>query len=77
MKVKDAIAMLSQADPEEHVIIGWWSRDLFSSDYEIDDNTWASICQDLIDLTDRANEDVYNEVIYQLNKSGIQLREDF
>ena len=69
MKVSEAIAMLQSYDPDDHVIIGWWSRDLFEDEYDIDDNTWTSICQSLIDLTDRANEDIYDAIVYELEQS--------
>lgn len=76
MKVKDAIAMLSKADPDDNVVIGWWSKDLFSEDYVITDEVWEQVCERLNTLTDRANEDVYEEVIYWLNEYGVELKED-
>ena len=76
MKVKDAIAMLSKADPDENVVIGWWSKDLFSEDYVITDEVWEQVCERLNALTDRANEDVYEEVIYWLNEYGVEIKED-
>lgn len=76
MKVKDAIAMLSTSDPDDNVIIGWWSKELFSEDFDFGDDVWEEVCEMLNTLTDRANEDTYEEIVWQLEKRGATLRED-
>jgi hypothetical protein len=70
MKVSEAIKMLQSYDPNDHVVIGWWSRELFEDEYDIDDNTWQSICESLIDLTDSANADIYDAIVYELEQSN-------
>jgi hypothetical protein len=70
MKVSEAIKMLQSYDPDDHVVIGWWSRELFEEQYEIDDNTWVSICQSFLDLTDHVNEEIYDAIVYELEQSN-------
>ena len=75
MKVKEAIKRLNEMSPDDDVIIGWWTRDLSSDTYVIDDERWEQICEQLLDLTNRANEDVYNEILYLLERSDTPIKE--
>lgn len=46
MTVKQVIHMLSQKDPDEQLIIGWWDKNFFECNNPITDIEWAQIVAD-------------------------------
>jgi len=42
MKVKDAIKLLSELNPDNDIVIVWWDEDSFNPD-DVTDENWAKL----------------------------------
>jgi hypothetical protein len=60
MKAKRIIKAMSELDPEEEVIILWWTKDIFDDeDNPITDEVWAKVVKE----TDDSHLDYSSQVI--------------
>ena len=71
MKVKDAIKMLNDNyNEDEELVIAWWDKYLIERYLTTDemfpvviaDADWEVVCQNMEDLTDRANAEVVDAI---------------
>ena len=48
MKVSDVLRIMAERDPNEHIYIEWWDRELFEYDAEnpIPDEAWKKACEE-------------------------------
>ena len=71
MKVKDAIKMLNDNyNEDEELVIAWWDKYIIERYLTTDemfpvviaDADWEVVCQNMEDLTDRANAEVVDAI---------------
>jgi hypothetical protein len=71
MKVKDVIKMLNDNyNEDEELVIAWWDKYIIERYLTTDemfpvviaDADWAVVCQNMEDLTDRANAEVVDAI---------------
>jgi hypothetical protein len=61
MKVKDAIKNMQSHNPEDEIVILYWTKDIFDDeDNPITDEVWSKVVKT---LTDTNNLDFANQVI--------------
>ena len=63
MKVKQAIKLLSELDPEESIVIATWEKGAFEGIVQ-DDDDWEAIAQSATDEVDwsGAHEDIITQI---------------
>ena len=50
MKVKDVIKNMQNYNPEDEVVILWWTKDIFDDENNtISDDVWAKVVKDVDD----------------------------
>jgi hypothetical protein len=50
MKVKDVIKNMQNYNPEDEVVILWWTKDIFDDEvHPITDEIWAKVVKDVDD----------------------------
>lgn len=61
MKVKDVIKNMQNYNPEDEVVILWWTKDIFDDEtLTITDDVWSKVVKT---LDDESNLDFANTVI--------------
>ena len=63
MKVKQAIKLLSELDPEESIVIAFWEKGAFEGILQ-DDTDWETIADNVTNEADwsRAHEDIIHHI---------------
>ena len=81
MTVSDIMAHLSQLDPKEKLIIGWWDKEFFieceefrttdeERDLEPDEiqAVWDEVCEDAIGRLERETEFIYGDIVNHIQE---------
>ena len=76
MKIKDVIKSMQDYNPEDEVVILWWTKDIFDDNEEkvIDNDAWSNVVKILDDgnRLDFGTEMVYDSILDELIEQGIR-----
>jgi hypothetical protein len=76
MKIKDVIKNMQDYNPEDEVVILWWTKDIFDDNEEkvIDNDAWSNVVKILDDgnRLDFGTEMVYDSILDELIEQGIR-----
>jgi hypothetical protein len=75
MKVKDVIKNMQDYNPEDEVVILWWTKDIFNygDEADISDEVWSKVVKTLDDENnlDFANSVISDEILCELAKNEV------
>jgi hypothetical protein len=75
MKVKDVIKSMQDYDPEDEVVILWWTKDIasYGDETDISNETWSKVVKTLNDENnlDYANQVIFDEILCELAKNEV------
>lgn len=74
MKVKDVIKNMQNYNPEDEVVILWWTKDIFDDEtLTITDDVWSKVVKTLDDENnlDFANTVISDEIYGALRDNGV------
>jgi hypothetical protein len=74
MKVKDVIKNMQNYNPEDEVVILWWTKDIFDEeDNPITDEVWVKVVKTLDDTSnlDFANQVISDEILEVLRENEV------
>jgi hypothetical protein len=74
MKVKDAIKNMQSHNPEDEIVILYWTKDIFDDDvYQISDEVWSKVVKTLDDTSnlDFANQVISDEILDVLRDNEV------
>lgn len=77
MKVKYVINKLKQLNPDDEIVVLWWTKDIFSYGDEVDisDEVWSKVVRTLTksDDLDFAQEVISDEILCALAKNEVNV----
>jgi hypothetical protein len=74
MKVKDAIKNMQNHNPEDEIVILYWTKDIFNDeDNPITDEVWSKVVKTLDDTSnlDFANQVISDEILDVLRDNEV------
>lgn len=75
MKVKDVIKSMQDYDPEDEVVILWWTKDIasYGDGSDISNEVWSKVVKTLDDENnlDFANQVIFDEIYGVLRDNGV------
>ena len=74
MKVKDAIKNMQSHNPEDEIVILYWTKDIFNDeDNPISDQVWSKVVKTLDDTSnlDFANQVISDEILDVLRDNEV------
>ena len=73
MKVKDVIKNMQNYNPEDEVIILWWTKDIFDDeDNTISDDVWSNVVKEVDDNhLDFSSQVISEEILDVLVEHGV------
>ena len=74
MKVKDAIKNMQNHNPEDEIVILYWTKDIFNDeDNPITDEVWSKVVKTLDDTSnlDFANQVISDEILEVLRENEV------
>ena len=75
MKVKDVIKSMQNYNPEDEVVILWWTKDIasYGDEADISDEVWSKVVKILNDENnlDYANQVIFDEILCELAKNEV------
>ena len=74
MKVKDAIKNMQNHNPEDEIVILYWTKDIFNDeDNPISDQVWSKVVKTLDDTSnlDFANQVISDEILDVLRDNEV------
>ena len=74
MKVKDAIKNMQSHNPEDEIVILYWTKDIFDDeDNPITDEVWSKVVKTLDETTnlDFANQVISDEILEVLRENEV------
>jgi hypothetical protein len=74
MKVKDAIKNMQNHNPEDEIVILYWTKDIFDDeDNPISDQVWSKVVKTLDDTSnlDFANQVISDEILDVLRDNEV------
>ena len=73
MKVKDVIKNMQNYNPEDEVVILWWTKDIFDDENNtISDDVWAKVVKDVDDNhLDFSSQVISEEILDVLRENEV------
>lgn len=74
MKVKDVIKNMQDYNPEDEVVVLWWTKDIFDDeDNPLTDDVWSKVVKTLDETTnlDFANQVISEEILEVLRENEV------
>jgi hypothetical protein len=73
MKVKDVIKSMQNYNPEDEVIILWWTKDIFDDeDNTISDDVWSNVVKEVNDNhLDYSSQVISEDILNVLVEHGV------
>jgi Mg/Co/Ni transporter MgtE len=74
MKVKDVIKNMQNYNPEDEIVILYWTKDIFDDEvHQISDEVWAKVVKTLDDTSnlDFANQVISDEILEVLRDNEV------
>jgi hypothetical protein len=73
MKVKDVIKNMQSYNPEDEVVILWWTKDIFDDEvHQISDEVWSKVVKDVDDNhLDFSSQVISDEILEVLRDNEV------
>jgi hypothetical protein len=72
MKVKDVIKNMQNYNPDDEVVILWWTKDIFDNDVVISDYVWSNVVKEIDDNhLDFASQVISDDISNVLSNNGV------
>jgi len=74
MKIKDVIASMQNYNPEDEVVILWWTKDIFDDeDNTISDDVWSNVVKEVDDNhLDFSSQVISEEILDVLRENEVE-----
>ena len=73
MKVKDVIKNMQNCNPDEEIVVLWWSKDIFDDeDNTISDDVWSNVVKEVNDNhLDYSSQVISEDILNVLVEHGV------
>jgi len=73
MKVKDVIKNMQNCNPDEEIVVLWWSKDIFDDeDSTISDDVWSNVVKEVNDnYLDYSSQVISEDILNVLVEHGV------